>query len=241
MKNSLAVLFLFSCALLSAQEKIYMDRDYNVVEDPSKATFYKIEEATTEGDAEVLRRTYRMNDSITAEQYLSFKDDRPVNEGRHKFWYRSGEPRYEIEYRNGERHGELIAWWPNGNKKRHDFFKRDKLKSGTVWNEKGEEIEHFPYWIPATYPGGNKALQAYLKSNLPIPEKQKTGTTVKVALIFTINPEGIINDIKIIEGAPRWYNAVAVQVLSNMPRWEPARYFGEPMASTFTLPVSFVK
>jgi hypothetical protein len=240
MKNTLSLLFLFTFTIISAQEKIFMDGQYNEVTNPAEAIFFKTEVKTTEGDADILRKTYRMNDSISAIQYLSVKDGKAYNEGRHKFWYKTGEPWYEIEYRNGERHGELIAWWQNGIKRRHDFFKKDKFKKGTVWNEKGEEIEHFPYWMPASFPGGNAELQTYLKNNLPIPEKQKKGTTVKVVLLFTINEVGIIDEIKIIDGAPRWYNAVAVQVLSNMPHWEPARYFGEPRPSSFTLPISFV-
>ncbi|MCC8358823.1 energy transducer TonB [Salinimicrobium sediminilitoris] len=241
MNKLFTLALLFSVHLLTAQEKIYMDQNYENVTDPSLASYYKIEEKIEAGDADIIRKTFRMNDSISAIQYLSFKDGKAVNEGRHKFWYKTGEPFYEIEYKNGERHGELIARWKDGTKRRHDFFKKDKFKKGTVWNEKGEEIEHFPYWIPASFPGGNAELQTYLKNNLPIPEKQKRGTTVKVAVIFTINEEGIIEEVQVIDGAPRWYNAVAVQVLSNMPRWEPARFFGAPQATSFGLPISFVK
>lgn len=241
MKKIFTLLLLLSVTFLSAQEKIYMDQNYEVVNDPSLASYYKIEENITEGNAGILRRTYRMNDQISAEQYLSRKNGKTINEGRHKFWYETGEPFYEIEYENGKRHGELIAWWQDGTKRRHDFYRNDKFKSGTVWNEQGKEIDHFPYWTPASFPGGNEALQTYLKDNIPVPEKQKKGTTVKVALLFTINEEGVINEVKVIEGAPRWYNAVAVQVLSNMPRWQPARFFGAPKSTRFGLPISFVK
>ncbi len=241
MNRFLTLIFLISYTILPAQEKIYMDGNYTVLSDPSKATFYKIEEKVKNGDADLHRRTYRMNDTIFAEQFYSTKDGKELKQGRHKFWYKTGEPWYEIEYRNDNRHGELVAWWKNGIKRRHDFFKKDKFKTGKVWDEEGREVAHFPYWIPASFPGGNEALQAYLKENLPIPEKQKTGTTVRVALLFNINEEGIIDEIKIIDGAPRWYNAVAVQVLSNMPRWNPARYFGDPLPSSFSLPISFVK
>jgi len=241
MKNTVLALLLLFTAILSAQEKIYMNEKYEVVTNPAEATFYKIEEKTDEGDPEFHRLTYRINGDLSAEQYLSIKDGKQVNEGRHKFWYKTGEPWYVIDYKNGDRHGELVAWWPNGNKKRHDFFKKDKFKSGTVWDEIGEKIEHFPYWVSASYPGGNDALQDYLKNTLPVPEKQKKGTTVKVLLIFTINEEGIISEVQVVEGAPRWYNAVAVQVLSNMPRWEPAQHFGNKVSTRFRLPMSFVK
>lgn len=232
---------LLSFTFLSAQEKIFMNEKYEVVKDSSLATFYKIEEKISAGDAEVLRKTYRINGQISAEQYFSMKKGKTVNEGRHRFWYESGEPFYELEYKNGERHGELVAWWKDGSKRRHDFYKNDKFKSGTVWNEQGEETEHFLYYVPASFPGGNDQIPKYLTDNLPVPEKQKTGTTVKVAVIFTINKEGIINNVQIIEGAPHWYNSVTTQVLTNMPRWTPAMWFGEPVPSSFGLPVSFRK
>ena len=86
MKKIFTLLLLLSVTFLSAQEKIYMDQNYEVVNDPSLASYYKIEENITEGNAGILRRTYTMNDQISAEQYLSRKNGKTINEGRHKFW-----------------------------------------------------------------------------------------------------------------------------------------------------------
>ncbi|WZL89213.1 hypothetical protein VS868_00255 [Salinimicrobium sp. 3283s] len=78
MKNIIPALFLLFTTILFAQKKIYMNEKYEVVTNPAEATFYKIEEKTDEGDAEFHRVTYRINGDISAEQYLSIKDGKPV-------------------------------------------------------------------------------------------------------------------------------------------------------------------
>jgi TonB family protein len=218
-----------------------MDKDFQNLDSKRNAEYFKIISPTPDKNAEFLRTTYLLDGTKQAEQSYDLKGEVKVYNGMHKHYYESGELFYQLEFKNGKKHGNLIAYWKNGRKRRHDVFKRDKLKQGKVWNSQGEEINYFKHYIPASFPGGEENLYAFLKEHIYIPQEQKQGIAVKVTLIFTINTEGYLSEIQIVEGAPHRYNAEAVRVVSNMPKWKPTRHFGKAMATRYTLPIIFQK
>lgn len=224
-----------------SQDTIYLDKNYSELASEENATYFKIISPAPTKNIRFLRTTYFLNGQKKAEQYYNIKNGKPVYEGLHKHWYETGELFYQLPYKNGKKHGNLLAYWKNGENRRQDTFKRDQLKEGQVWNEKGEEIPYFEHHIAASFPGGKKELYAYLRKNINIPQQQKQGVSVRVILRFTINPEGDLSEIQIVEGAPHRYNAEAVRVLSKMPRWTPTKRFGKPIATRYTLPIIFQK
>ncbi|SKB60692.1 TonB protein C-terminal [Salegentibacter salinarum] len=223
-----------------AQDTIYMDKDYQELDTKENAEFFKIITPNAE-DADFLNTTYFMDGTKKAEQSYDLKEEKKVYQGLHKHYYESGELFYQLPFKNGKKHGHLLAYWENGTKRRHDVFKKDELKEGKVWNEEGEELDYFAYHIPASFPGGQEKLQAFLKENINMPQEQERGTVVKVILKFTINPEGDLSEIQIVEGAPHRYNAESVRVLANMPKWNPSIRFGEQVATRYSLPIIFRK
>ncbi len=134
-----------------------------------------------------------------------------------------------------------MAYWEDGSRRRHDSFKNGKLKSGRIWNRQGQEEEHYPVMIPAQFPGGEKAIAEFLRKNLPVPESQERNTVVKTLAKIRIGTDGFIQEIKIVEGAPHYYNAILTQTLLNMPKWNPGSFMGEPIELWYTLPLNFSK
>lgn len=224
-----------------AQDTIYMDNKYQELDTKEGAKYFKIITPTPDKEYEFLRTTYFANGTKKAEQSYDLKGKKKVYEGVHKHFYESGELFYQLPYKNGKKHGNLLAYWKNGEKRRDDTFKRDKLKEGMVWNESGEKIEYFEYLIPASFPGGEKRLYSFLQENINIPQEQDRDIEVKVVLMFTINPDGDLSEIQIVDGAPHRYNAEAVRVLTKMPKWNPTKRFGEPIATRYALPIIFRK
>ncbi|HEY9183809.1 MAG TPA: TonB family protein [Salegentibacter sp.] len=237
----LGLILSFISISVFSQDTIYLDKNYSELDSKENAKYYKTITSFKTGNYEVLRTTYFLDGQKKAEQYYNIKNGKPVFEGLHKHWYETGELFYQLPYKKGKKHGELLAYWKNGEKRRQDTFKRDQLKEGKVWNENGEELQYFEHHIPASFPGGREKLYAFLKENINIPREQKQGVTVRVVLKFTINPEGDLSEIQIVDGAPHRYNAEAVRVLSQMPRWTPTRRFGNPVATRYTLPIIFQK
>ncbi len=241
MKVITSICFLLVLTFAHGQDTIYLNRDYQEIE-AGKAEYYRVEETKGAGEKEVIRRTYWITNQIKSERSFIEKKDQLIPEGLQKFWYEGGQLYYTENFKKGKRHGDLIAFWEDGSKRRHDHFKKGKFKSGKIWNRQGEEIEHFPVMVPATFPGGQKAIAAYLKANIPpAPKSQKKGTEVRVVVSIRINKEGQVSEIDLIDKAPPWYHAVTFHALSTMPRWNPGKHMGEPVNVSYTLPVIFRK
>lgn len=234
------VTFLFFSLTLFSQDTIYFNKDWEIVS-PEQAAYFRVDRKISSEKADLQQTTYFINGQIKASKSFRIKNDKKVPEGEHKNWYDNGQLWYTENYKNGKRDGELLAFWEDGSKRRHDYYKKGKLKSGRVWNRQGREEEHFPVMVPASFPGGQEALAGFLKEHLPVPDSQQTGTEVRLLVKIRINKEGNIDEIKSIEGAPHWYNAVTISTLSRMPKWNPGSFMGDPINVWFSLPVIFRK
>ena len=220
-----------------AQDTIYMDSKYQELDTKEGAKYFKIITPTPDKDYEFLRTTYFVDGTKKAEQSYDLKDEKKVYEGLHKHYYESGELFHSVEFKKGKMHGELVAYWKNGIKRRHDYFKRNKLKKGKVWNESGEEIEYFHFQIPPEFPGGQKALKKYLVENIKIPTYHNS--MQRVVVRFTIDTDGNTTNIKIEEKAPAEYMVEAYRVVDEMPKWKPGKRFGEEVNVSYGLPLVF--
>ncbi|MGB7842144.1 MAG: hypothetical protein WBL21_05095, partial [Salinimicrobium sp.] len=141
MKNRFYLLLLISVSFVQAQDTIYLDEKYKET-NPKEAIYYRIDDRETTGDQDLIRKTYWRDGQIKSETPYLEKKDKLVPTGLWKFWYENGQLFYSQHYKKGERHGELVAFWKDGSRRRHDNYKKGKLKSGKVWNKHGEEIEY---------------------------------------------------------------------------------------------------
>lgn len=93
----------------------------------------------------------------------------------------------------------------------------------------------------ACFPGGNKALAAYLADNVVYPQGAKVNLTIPVWV--KIETDGTILSA---EADQSWYYqkylahlAEAERVVKQMPHWIPARYDGRPVRQRLRLRVPF--
>lgn len=196
MKKNFTFCFLFAYTVTTGQDTIYLDENFKEITQ-NEATYYRIDEHSATGDQDLIRRTYRLNGEIYRKRSFLEKGDKLILHGLQKTWYENGQLFYQENYKKGKRNGDLTAFWEDGSKRRHDFFKKGKLKSGKVWNRKGQEEEHFPVMISARFPGGQKAIATYLRDNLPVSENQKPNTEVRLLVRLRVNKEGFIDTIDI--------------------------------------------
>jgi Ca-activated chloride channel family protein len=93
---------------------------------------------------------------------------------------------------------------------------------------------------PATFPGGETALKAFLTKNLIYPpQAKKNGLTGVVKISFSVNPDGSISDIKIVKSIGGGCDAEAIRLINLMPKWIPARKSGKAIKSQVLLPIKF--
>jgi TonB family protein len=97
------------------------------------------------------------------------------------------------------------------------------------------------------FPGDEKALMEYLKSNLQMPEKYKGDdaefrlTEYRTFIRFVVTEDGSISDVNLIKKTEGFKDLddEALRVVKAMPKWEPGKMGGKPVKVYFHLPVVF--
>ena len=90
------------------------------------------------------------------------------------------------------------------------------------------------------FPGGEVGLLRYLQENIQYPpEAAKNNVQGRVILQFVVDKTGQVGEVKILRSVSEEIDAEAVRVVKSLPKFEPGRQDGKPVAVWYTLPVSF--
>lgn len=90
------------------------------------------------------------------------------------------------------------------------------------------------------FPGGIEGLNEFLASAISYSaEAYRENIQGKVFVSFTVNEKGYVRDPKIVKGIGSGLDEEALRVVLKMPRWEPGRQGGEPIAVQYNLPINF--
>ncbi len=93
--------------------------------------------------------------------------------------------------------------------------------------------------MPA-FPGGQGALMKYLAEHIKYPELAKeSGIQGRVFINFVVEPDGSIDQVKVLRGIGGGCDEEAVRVVKSMPNWIPGKQRGKPVRVSFNLPVKF--
>lgn len=104
--------------------------------------------------------------------------------------------------------------------------KTPRLNSDSTRKEVFTVVEQQP-----EFPGGMPAVGQYLARNIRYPAAaQKANTQGRVFVEFMVSPTGAINNIRIQKGVGNGCDEEAVRVVAQMPRWEPGKQNGQPVA-----------
>jgi protein TonB len=90
------------------------------------------------------------------------------------------------------------------------------------------------------FPGGMQAWLAFLSRNLYAPQDLEVGEKRTVLVRFYVAEDGSVTNFQVLQSAGSPFDNEVLRVLKKMPRWTPASKAGEPIAVSFTQPVTFV-
>ena len=80
----------------------------------------------------------------------------------------------------------------------------------------------------ASYPGGTKAWEKYLRNNLIYPaEAIKSGVEGRVFIQYIVEINGKGSDIKVVKGIGAGCDEEALRLIREMPKWTPAKKNGK--------------
>lgn len=109
----------------------------------------------------------------------------------------------------------------------------------TVVSQKNEKVYDMVEQMPE-YPGGMPALIEFLKSNIKYPKDAETQKVEgKVLVLFVVETDGNISDVKVARKVFPSLDAEAVRVVQAMPKWAPGKIKGRSVKVRYTLPIMF--
>lgn len=94
--------------------------------------------------------------------------------------------------------------------------------------------------IQAQYPGGEKALKAYIEANRKYPPMAlRNGIEGVVDVRFIVNTDGSLQQLSIVRLVDPDLEAEAIRLVKEMPLWIPATLEGKPIDSQSNVAVEF--
>jgi periplasmic protein TonB len=91
----------------------------------------------------------------------------------------------------------------------------------------------------AEFPEGQKAMLAWIKSNLRWnPITKENNIQGKVILGAVVEKDGSLNEVRIYRGF-EILNPDAIRVVCAMPNWKPAKHKGKIVRSLVTIPILY--
>ncbi|MGF7140361.1 TonB family protein [Roseimarinus sediminis] len=111
----------------------------------------------------------------------------------------------------------------------------EKLKAGSKDGEVFVIVEKMP-----EYPGGEKALRNFIRNEIIYPvSAARAGVQGRVYVSFVVQPDGSIDEVRVVRSVHPLLDAEAVRVVKKMTGWKPGRQKGKPVKVKFTVPISF--
>lgn len=241
-----AILTSFAAITLHAQDTTYYDTNDKIVASLPEADYYKVTTPDSENPKWTKELIYYKSGKIKSEAVLtSWKKDRRINfkyERIYKEWYESGQLHKEIGFSNGNLNGRVISYWENGKIKHEGYYLNEVLKEGKNYNSDGSDAPDGPYRKGAKFPGGYPERYKYIYNNfIKVIQDRDTSFSGKLYLVFTVNKDGSTSDITVEKKVAPWITEIGIQMVKNMPKWEPAVTDAEICKIHETIPVDIRK
>ena len=91
-----------------------------------------------------------------------------------------------------------------------------------------------------SFPGGEAALQAFIKKNLKYPQiALENGISGRVICTFVIDGKGKVTGAEVIRSVDPNLDREALRVISLFPDWKAGKQQGKPVRVRYTLPIVF--
>ncbi len=165
--------------------------------------------------------------------------DKGNKNGIFKSWYKNGKQKNVGANVNDLPVNTWNWYYNNGQKSTEEIYQKGKIISMKCFDSLGNFISDFcSISKPAIFPGGVYKFENYIKENVKYPEEvKKYKYNAVVDLIFTIDKNGKLKDVKFDATPTIYFNKEIERVLYQMPIWEPAIEHNIPVDYVVSLSV----
>ncbi|MBZ5856814.1 energy transducer TonB [Flavihumibacter profundi] len=174
------------------------------------------------------------------------KDSTVLNEkgsGVQVTWFDNGNPSSAGYLSDGEQpNGKWKYYHKNGEVSSVEVYNEGKLMDKTYFDENGKQISDTTSRdANASFPGGISAWQNYLSDKLYFPDQYKftNGDKAVVAVTFSINEEGKVENVYASTPFHQAFDKIAENVIRKSPKWIPAKQHNRKVAYWVRQPVVF--
>lgn len=157
-----------------------------------------------------------------------------LRDGPATFYYRSGQVEATGRYAQGQKTGPWQYWQENGTPKpARTYIPRPRNPAGGVFRI----VEQMP-----KFAGGMNGLTRYLATHAHYPypaDRTQPRPAGKVLVQFVVGPTGDVLRPVVLKSLAPACDAEALRAVAGLPRWEPGRRNGQPVAVLFVVPLTF--
>ena len=120
----------------------------------------------------------------------------------------------------------------------------EQILKSTQESIKSEELEpdqtYLVVDVMPQFPGGQQAMKRFMNNTMIYPaDAQRRKAQGQVICSFTVDKDGTITDIQVVQKIDPLLDREAVRVLKQMPLWTPGQRLGEPVKVRFSIPFNF--
>lgn len=113
-------------------------------------------------------------------------------------------------------------------------------KNGISRHKNGKEYIFSKAQEYPMFKGGMQAFYGFLAREIRYPKVARDlHIQGKVFLTFTIDRDGSLNNITVVQGAGGGIDEEALRVIKQSPKWQPGKLYGVPVRVQYTMPISF--
>lgn len=180
------------------------------------------------------RKEWHENGNLKLEENYSYG----LITGTKKQWYEDGKPYYEVNYKNDLQDGEFLVWWESGKLKRKSMYADDKLVTGECFDENGNTVDYYEFWVQPDYPGGINEARKFVGQNFNYPASAiRSGVNGTVIVKFVVEKDGSLSDFGISRSMTEDIDREAIRVVKRLRNWTPGAIDGKPVRVQYNLPI----
>ena len=217
----------------------FIDKNRKIV-DSTSASFYTIYMGNDDSYKSGTNETYLMTGVLLSKEDHQL-DQNGKREEKTTYYYDDRKVRTIFSELEGKNNGEFLEYYPNGKLKRKELYKTDSLIQGNCYTKEGLDTAYYKAdYRHASFPGGEKGFDNFIKSTLKYPKKAKlrriSGT---VTVQFTIDKYGNSKNISVPKSANKFLAEEALRVISLMPQWEQGYMIDHALSTIQTRAIVF--
>ncbi len=127
--------------------------------------------------------------------------------------------------------GELSSTWAED-----AFIEESENSMSNSWVAEDGRTIYKKTETPPSFVGGQEALYLYFADHISYPADVERGN---VYVAFIVGADGRIRDARVVKGVKESMDKIALDLIMNMPPWDPAEQEGKPVDCVYGLPVLF--